>query len=91
MECMCPQTRPQFILSSERVLGNEVRTHVNSEGRILSTGGSEEGGTHLVWSHRAHPLLASVNTTVQRPLNVVPENANTSARVKRNCLDPYVT
>ena len=30
MECMCAQTRPRFILSSERVWGNGVRTHVNS-------------------------------------------------------------
>ena len=38
MECMCAQTRPRFILSSERVLwGNGVRTHVNSKGKIPST------------------------------------------------------
>ena len=30
MECVWAQTRPWFILSSERVLGNGVRTHVNS-------------------------------------------------------------
>ena len=30
MECMCAQTRPRFILSSERVLGYGVRTHVDS-------------------------------------------------------------
>ena len=35
MECMCPQTRPRFILSSERVLGNGVRTQVNSKGKSL--------------------------------------------------------
>ena len=34
MECMCAQTRPRFTLSSERVLGNGVRTHVNSKGNI---------------------------------------------------------
>ena len=34
---MCAQTRPRFILSSERVLGNVVRTHVNSKGNIPST------------------------------------------------------
>ena len=27
-------------------LGNGVRTHVNSKGKIPSTGGSEEGRTH---------------------------------------------
>ena len=43
LECMCAQTRSQFILSSERLLGNEVRTHGNSKGKIPSTRGSEEG------------------------------------------------
>ena len=39
MECMCAQTRPRFIISSERGFfffwvgggGDEVRTHVNSQ------------------------------------------------------------
>ena len=43
IECMCAQTRPRFMLSSERVLGNVVRTHVNSKGNIPCTRGSEEG------------------------------------------------
>ena len=38
MECMCAQTRPRCILSSEKVWGNEVRTHVNSKGKSPSTG-----------------------------------------------------
>ena len=39
MECMCAQIRLRFTLSSERVFwGNGVRTHVNSKGKILSTG-----------------------------------------------------
>ena len=39
MKCMCAQTRPRFILSSERgFLGNGVWTHVNSKGKIPSTG-----------------------------------------------------
>ena len=42
MRCMCAQTRPRFILSSERVFffffwggggGDGVRTHVNSKGK----------------------------------------------------------
>ena len=34
MECICAQTRPWFVLSSERVLnGMGVRTHVNSKGK----------------------------------------------------------
>ena len=38
MECMCAQTRSGFILSPVRVLGNGVRTHVNSKGKIPFTG-----------------------------------------------------
>ena len=39
MKCMRAQTRPRFILSSERVfLGNGVWTHVNSKGKIPSMG-----------------------------------------------------
>ena len=38
MECVCAQTRPRFILSSERVWGNGVRNHVNSKGKIKFTG-----------------------------------------------------
>ena len=45
MEHVCAQTRPLFILLSERVFGNRVRTYVNSKGKIWSTNGSEEGGT----------------------------------------------
>ena len=34
MKCMCAQTRPRFILSSERILGGSgVWTHVNSKGK----------------------------------------------------------
>ena len=51
-ECMCAQTRPWFILLSERVIGNGVRTHVNSKGKIPSTGGSEKGRTCDAVSHR---------------------------------------
>ena len=32
MECMYAQTRPQFILSLERVLGDGVRIHIDSNG-----------------------------------------------------------
>ena len=56
MECMCAQARPWFILSSERVLGNGERTHVNSKGEIPSTGGYEEG-TNAVSRRTASPSL----------------------------------
>ena len=52
MECMHGQTRPQFILSSERVLGNGVKSHVNSMGKIPSAGGSDEDRTRIAASHR---------------------------------------
>ena len=31
--CMCAQTRPRFIFSSKRILGNGVRNQVNSKGK----------------------------------------------------------
>ena len=52
MEYMCAETRPCFILSSERVLENGVRTHVNSKGKIPSTGGSQEDRTCVTASRR---------------------------------------
>ena len=51
-ECMCAQRRPWFTLSSKRVFGNEVRTHINSKGKIPCTRGSEEGRTHDAASRR---------------------------------------
>ena len=44
MECMCAQTGPRVILSAERVWGNGVRSHVNSKGKIPSSGSS--GGSN---------------------------------------------
>ena len=44
-ECMCVQTGSWFILSSDRVTGNGVKSHVNSKGEIRSARGSEEGQT----------------------------------------------
>ena len=48
----CAQTSPRFILSPKRVSGNGVRTHANSNGKIPSTRGSEEGWTCDVVSCR---------------------------------------
>ena len=45
MECVCAHTRPRFILSSDRGLGNGVRIHVISKGKILSTRDSEVGSS----------------------------------------------
>ena len=45
IESMCAQTRARFIPSSERVLGNGTKTHVNSKEKISSTGVSEEDRT----------------------------------------------
>ena len=46
IDCMCAQIKPRFTLSSERVSGNGVITHVNSEGGIFSTG-RLRGGLNL--------------------------------------------
>ena len=49
-------TRPWFILSSRRVLGNGVRTHVNYKGKIPSTVGLEEVWTCCAaWRRTASP------------------------------------
>ena len=49
MECICAQTLDIGLtilsISSKRVLGNGDRTHVNSKGKIPSTGSSEEDQT----------------------------------------------
>ena len=57
MECMGAQTRPQFILSSNRVLGNSIRTHVKFKGKIPSTGGSEESLVRL--GQEKHKVIAA--------------------------------
>ena len=49
---MCTQTRPLSMFSSEKVLGNGVRTHVNSKGKIPSTGSSEQDRTCDAASHK---------------------------------------
>ena len=46
------QTRSWFIHSSERTLGKEVRTHVNSKGEIPSTAASDEDQTRAAVSRR---------------------------------------
>ena len=45
MECMCVQTRVRFILNEKSFRGMESETHVNSKGKLPSTGGSKEGRT----------------------------------------------
>ena len=46
MQCRCAQIGPQFILSSERVVGNGVRAHDNSKGKFPLLQSSEQGQTH---------------------------------------------
>ena len=78
--CVCVQTRPQFILSSERVVGNGVKTHVNSKRKIPYTGGSEKDQTHDTASRRtaspthyqlsySSPLQHSPKWTLQHVLH----------------------
>ena len=54
MEYMYAQTRPWFLLSSERVLG-ESSQNPTPKGKIPSTGNPEEAGTH----DAASPKIAS--------------------------------
>ena len=91
MECMCAQTRPWFKLSFKRVfLGNEVRTHVNSKGKILSTGGSEEdrarnaasrrivSPTHFQLSYSGPLVCGSISTPIPNPTLMSPWNKCTT-------------
>ena len=43
-ECVCVETRPRLYYHPEEFLGNGFRTHVNSKGKIPSTGGSDGRG-----------------------------------------------
>ena len=78
MECICVQTRHPFILSSKRVLGNGVRTHVNSKG-IISTGGSKQDRTRNAASRRTasptHFILSYSGPSYQVLLYVCPVTA----------------
>ena len=81
MECICAQTRPWFILSSERVLRNGVRNFVNFKGKIPSTGGSEEIRTCDAASHRTasqthYPLNYSSPSCCSSPWWVKASNRN---------------
>ena len=75
MECTWAQTGPRFILSSGRVLGNGVWTHVNFKGKIPSAGDPEEGRTSNAASGRtaspthyrlscSGPFRAGINPSV---------------------------
>ena len=57
--------RPQFILSSERVLGDGVRTYIDSQGKIPSTWGSHKGRTHNTIVQDSEPNM--VLTGLFRP------------------------
>ena len=55
MECMCAQTRPQFVLSSERPLGNGVRNQ-NADILLLSL-----FCVHLAVDAFSHSLMACMS------------------------------
>ena len=66
--CMCAQTRPRFVLSPERVLGNGIRTHVHFKGIIPSTGGSYQDRIHDAASRRtASPTHCLLSYSGPRP------------------------
>ena len=68
MECMCAQTRPRFILSSERVLGNGVRTYVNSKGKIRSIGKNSQRRIEPMTLHQAGQQAQHTNKLFQPQL-----------------------
>ena len=49
MDCLCAQTRPRF--ASERILGNDVRTHVNFEKKTKNKE-KNKNTTTLYWMLR---------------------------------------
>ena len=90
---MWTQSRARIILSSERVLGNGVRIHVNSKGEIPSTRGSEDGRTCNAAQHRTgsltHYQLSYTGPPVSNPnteiawslnLNVLGNQVTTTAK-----------
>ena len=69
MKCMCAQTRPRFILSSEGVFwGNGVWTHVNSKGKIPSTGKCPQRRIEPATLWTASP--STINWAIPAPVSV---------------------
>ena len=80
MECMCVQTRPWFILSSERVLGNGVKPMLAPREKFPLPDCFEQGRTSDAASHRIanpthYPLSCSGPCSESVP---VMHNAGTS-------------
>ena len=72
MKCVCAQTRPRFILSSERdFFGNGVRTHVNSKGKIPSTGKFPQRRIEPATLHYAGQRAQTLPTSYSDPLQNV--------------------
>ena len=63
MECLCAQTGPRFILSSERVLGNGVK------GKIPSIGGSGQDRIRDAASRRTASLTRTLPVKLFQPPN----------------------
>ena len=65
--------------------GNGTRNHVNSKGKIPTTGGSEEGWTHDAASHRTaspthYPLSYSAPPHIPPIVNIIPTLSGEKAR-----------
>ena len=75
MECICAQIRPVYTLLRRSFLGNGVRTHVNSNGKIPSTGGSEKGRSRI----RQHKEPNTQPNEPFRPLEDIQESVSCEA------------
>ena len=64
------QTRPGFILSSERVLGNGVRAHANSKGKITFIGKILLSGGSDAWHIKQDSKLNTPPTSCHSPSRV---------------------
>ena len=95
MEYMCAQTRTWFIFSSERVLGNVVRTHENPKGNIPSIGEVADQAFYLTQSQYTDTqptspsadLLTSGREAIRAPslkLLVWPDQEKSSRRKRES-------
>ena len=89
MECMCAWTRPRFILSSERVLGNGLRTHVNFQGKVPSFGTNlPKGGSNpqscVKQDSEPNTLLTELFWPLCMPLTGVPDRSKGLAQTPRH-------
>ena len=80
MKCMCAQTRPQFIFSFERVLGEWSQNDVISKAKIPSTGKNLLRGESNPWRYSLQDCKPNTLTTnYSEPWSYLPTSSNHNA------------